>query len=107
MGESIRRCLIEQTYSEVQDLNHACLLDFALVPRRAPEEGNLGQAMRKRSTSLNCPQNRSERTVLTCPRSLVQHYESRVDSIESTGSSLAAAKRRGGAPSAATSNRAT
>ena len=37
---------------------------------------------------------------VTCPRSLVQHYESRVDSIESTRSSLAAPERRGGAPSA-------
>ena len=43
---------------------------------------------------------------LTCPRSLVQHYESRVDSIESTGSSLAAAERRGGAPSGAAASRA-
>ncbi len=44
--------------------------------------------------------------VLTCPRSLVQHYESRVGSIESTVSSLAAAERRGGAPSAAAASRA-
>ncbi|MEY3027118.1 MAG: hypothetical protein RLZZ238_2015 [Planctomycetota bacterium] len=46
------------------------------------------------------------RQVLTCPRSLVQHYESRVVSIESTVSSLAAAERRGGAPSAAAASRA-
>ena len=44
--------------------------------------------------------------ILTCPRSLVQHYESRVVSIESTGFSLAAAERRGGAPSAAAASRA-
>ena len=49
---------------------------------------------------------RLARCSVTCPRSLVQHYGSRVGSIESTGSSLAAAERRGGAPSAAAASRA-
>jgi hypothetical protein len=43
---------------------------------------------------------------LTCPRSLVQHYERRVGSIGRTDPSLASPERRGGAPSAAVASRA-
>ena len=45
--------------------------------------------------------------ILTCPRSLVQRYEGRVGSIVIvTVSTLAAAERRGAAPSAAAASRA-
>jgi putative transposase len=83
------------------------------VPRRQPRRGRLwlndGSCIRlrpERKDHVWAYDFVAARTHVTCPRSLVQHYKSRVVSIESTVFSLAAAERRGGAPSAAAASRA-